>query len=62
MIIYIIVGLIYLGLLEWYITSGTTEVKPFRIPDRIFHCLLWPVSMIVLLIELVKAFNRKRDE
>jgi hypothetical protein len=62
MIIYIIVGLIYLGILEWYITSGTTEVPPFRIPDRLFHSLLWPVSMVVLLIELVKALRRRRDE
>jgi hypothetical protein len=62
MIIYIIIGLVYLGILEWYVTSGTTEVPPFRIVDRLFHSLLWPVSIVVILIELVKAFNRRRDE
>ena len=62
MIVYIIIGLVYLAILEWYVTSGTTEVPPFRIPDRLFHSLLWPVSIVVLTYELIKALRRRRDE
>lgn len=62
MIIYLIVGLVYMFAIDWYVTSGTTQVPPFRFVDRVFHCLLWPVSLLVVCIELVKALRRSRDE
>ena len=62
MIVYLILGLVYAAWLEWYVNSSKVEIPPFRFPDRVFHVMLWPISVIIFVNEYYKALRRHRDE
>jgi hypothetical protein len=60
MLIYIVIGVFYMGLMEWYLSSGTdTSIPPMRWLDRLFHILLWPISIAFAGIEFIKYFKKK---
>jgi len=59
MIVYLAVGLAYMAVLEWYMQSGETPSSKFRFIDMCFHCLLWPLSMLVLIGEVIRIYRNK---
>jgi len=60
MLVYIIIGVLYMGLMEWYLSSGSdTSIPPMRMVDRAFHTLLWPISVMFAVIEFIKYFRNK---
>lgn len=56
MVVYLVLGLVWGGWLEWY-TTDNLEVKinsPWTWRERFFHTLLWPFSFSIFLYEFFK--------
>jgi len=50
---YLIIGITYCMWLEYY-TTLVMKLKPWIMKERIFHTLLWPVSIAIFLYNLFK--------
>ena len=53
---YILIGIIWCGWLEWYTTKNPAEGVPrhWIWRERVFHTLLWPVSLSIFIREIVR--------
>ena len=50
MLVYLLVGIVWCGWLEWYTTKELGASWIWR--ERIFHVLLWPVSFGIFVYNL----------
>ena len=56
MLVYVIIGLVYMFLIEWYLRMDKS-VKSMRWLDRLFHIFLWPASISFAIYIIVKNLN-----
>lgn len=62
MLVYIIIGLIWAGWLEYYTTSTATELlnRSWTWFERIFHTLFWFISMGVFVYTFITEYFKNR--
>lgn len=58
MLYYIIIGVVWAAWLEYYTTQNIFGPmgKPWVWRERIFHFVLWPLSLGTFVIEFLKGF------
>jgi hypothetical protein len=59
MIIYLIVGLVWVAWLEYYTTRNLEgeDGRKWNIGERIFHLVVWPFSVGTFIYHFFKAMN-----
>lgn len=62
MVVYIIIGLIWAGWLEYCTTSTSMKIlnSPWTWFERIFHTLLWFISMGVFVYTFITEYLKRR--
>lgn len=56
MIYYLVMGVTWTAWLEWYTTRNLEGMlgRDWAIRERIFHCMLWPYSLGIFILEFIK--------
>jgi len=63
-IIYIVVGCLWAMWLEYYTTNNITGImgRSWVMRERLFHSILWPVSLPTFLYEFFRYLFEDKDE
>jgi hypothetical protein len=61
-IIYILIGCLWAWWLEYYTTQNEVLGRYWVMRERIFHSVLWPVSLLTFLYEFFRYFFDNNDE
>ena len=58
---YLVIGVLWALILEWInnISIKNIEDISLDVKDRLIIVLIWPISLIIFIIHLIKTFNEK---
>jgi hypothetical protein len=64
MIIYLLIGIVWLAWLEMYTTKNLDGVlgRAWTNRERLFHCLLWPYSLGTFIYTFINSIFGNKDE
>lgn len=61
--LYLIPGMLWAGFLEYYTTHNLEGdyAKDWVVVERLFHALLWPISLLIFIIALIRELTGNSD-
>jgi hypothetical protein len=58
---YLVIGVLWALILEWINTISIEDIEDISldVKDRVIIVLIWPISLIIFIVHLIKRFNEK---
>ena len=60
--LYLILGLFFIAMVDWIAQRHLPEDQQFTNLEKFFVVLLWPLNLVIFLVQLVKTYLDLRNK